>query len=203
MAGNKPTLVKFNIQNAKYALKTESGYGTPVPFGTSQKIALEADMSKSVIFGDGKKLLSIILDKGKTGTLTLNNICQQYEIDMGRKKKLQIGVADIKTIREIPHAIYIETCGADEDSKIPVAKTWIYNVTSTRPAENYDQTTDDINASTFDIPLEIRGVELKNAQNETYIDADGNIHLVYQLTVEPGEDGYDDFGLAVPIPKAV
>ena len=34
---------------------------------------------------------------------------------------------------------------------------------------------------------------MKNSQDETYTDADGNEYLVYQLTVEPGDEGYMKF----------
>lgn len=199
---DKKTLVKFNIQNAKFALQSGESWAVPVPFGTSQKISLEANSSTKQIFGDGRIIASIVNDKGKTGTLTLNNISEDYEIAMGRKMRLQQGIADIKTLKQVPHCIYFETCGFDEDGGFPVAKTWLYNVTSSRPSENYDQTTDDINESTFDIPLEIRGTLLQNSQGEPYKDDQGNLYYAYQVTVTPGDIGYDTFGDTVAIPQA-
>lgn len=201
MSNNK-TLVRFNIQNAKYAIDNGTGYDTPIPLGTSTKLALETNVSEKDIFGDGKIIASIINDKGKTGTITTNNICEEYEVDMGRKMKLSSGIADVNTIKKVNHAIYFETKGVTDNNTFPVAKTWLYGVTSTRPAESYDQTTDDINESSFDTPLKIIGTPLKNAQNEIYKDAEGNTYVVYQLTVVPGDEGYDTFGDAVVEPIA-
>lgn len=202
MSDKSKTIVKFNIQNCKYALKNGDTWAKPEPIGTSTKISLEANSNQKDIFGDGKIIASIINDKGKTGTLTLNNICEAYEIAMGRKMKLAKGVADIKTIKSVEHCLYFETQGVTKDSKYTVAKTWLFGVTSTRPAESYDQNTDDINESTFDLPITIKGMLLKNSQGENYIDADGNEYLVYQLTVEPGDEGYETFGDDVVIPTA-
>ena len=48
MSENK-TLVRFNIQNAKYALLKSGGtYDTPIDLGTSTKIALQRDASVAV-----------------------------------------------------------------------------------------------------------------------------------------------------------
>ncbi|MBS6561978.1 MAG: hypothetical protein KH328_01360 [Staphylococcus sp.] len=202
MSDKSKTIVKFNVQNVKFAIKNGDNWTPPSPMGTSMKISLEANSSQKNIFGDGKIIASIVNDKGKTGTLTLNNICADYEIAMGRKMKLSNGIADVKTIKSVEHCIYFETQGVTEDSKYPIAKTWLFGVTSTRPAESYDQNTDDVNESTFDLPLTIKGVSLKNAQGENYVDTDGNEYLVYQLTVEPGDDGYETFGDAVVVPTA-
>ena len=202
MPDKSKTIVKFNIKNVKYATKSGDNWTTPLPMGTSMKISLEANSSQKNIFGDGKIIASIVNDKGKTGTLTLNNICADYEIAMGRKMKLSNGIADVKTIKSVEHCIYFEIQGVTEDSKYPIAKTWLFGVTSTRPAESYDQNTDDVNESTFDLPVTIKGVSLKNAQGENYVDTDGNEYLVYQLTVEPGDDGYETSGDAIVIPTA-
>ncbi len=108
MSDNK-TLLRFNIKNAKYALETDSGYGTPVPFGYSDSIALEADYAEKVIYGDGKKVLTLPNDKGKTGTLTLLTLDEEYEIAMKRRMQIAVGIAEIKQLASVRHAIYFET----------------------------------------------------------------------------------------------
>ena len=162
MKENKKTLVRFNVQNIKYATPDATaphGWAKPLPYGTATKMALESDSSVKKIFGDGRRLCAIVNDKGKTGTMSTNNVNDEYEIAMGRKKRLKNGLADIKQQQTVTHCIYFETCGVDEDGGRPVAKTWLYGVTSSRPSESFDQNTDDINESTFDTPLEIEGLE--------------------------------------------
>ena len=81
----KKTLVRFNVQNIKYAVLSNGEYGAPVDYGTAIKMALEANSAVKYIFGDGRRICAIVNDKGKTGTMTTNNVSDDYEIAMGRK----------------------------------------------------------------------------------------------------------------------
>lgn len=204
---NKETvLVRFNVQNIKYAVPdatAESGWGKPVAYGTATKMALESDTSVKKIYGDGRRICSIVNDKGKTGTMSTNNVSDEYEIAMGRKMRLKNGLAEIKQQKNVVHCVYFETCGIDADGGRPIAKTWLYSVTSSRPSESFDQNTDDINESTFDTPLEMEGIVLKHADGTEYKDEKGNVVLVWQMTVTPDDEGYETFGDAVVLPVAI
>ena len=201
---NEKTLVRFNIKNAKYALKSSDGsYAEPVAFGYSDAIALEADYSEKAIYGDGRKVAVIPNDKGKTGTLTLLALDEAYELAMKRRMKTANGTADVKQMASIEHAIYFETEQMTEDGKISTAKTVIYGVTSGRPSETFNQTTEDINNNNVDYALTIKGVPLMDtAGTAAYKDSDGNTVTVWQETVIPGDPGYEAFGKTISMPKA-
>lgn len=203
MADAKKTLVRFNVQNIKYAVMTDGKYGKPVDYGTAIKMALEANSGVKYIFGDGRRICAIVNDKGKTGTMTTNNVSDDYEIAMGRKIKAANGLAEIKQQKVVTHAIYFETCGMDSDGSMPIAKTWLYGVTSSRPPESFDQNTDDINESSFDTPLEIAGVNMLAKDGVTvYKDATtGRDVVVWQMTVTPDDPMYESFGASVVLPK--
>lgn len=198
----KKTLVRFNVQGVKWAMLVDGKYGTPKSYGTATKIALEPDSSVKKIFGDGKRIASIINDKGKTSTLSTNNINDDFEVDMGRKMLLKKGIASIKQQKLPVFALYFETCGLDENNDMPLAKTWVYGVTSsTAPSESFDQNTDDINESTFDTALEIAGTELKDASGAVVKDPKtGRDVMVWQLTATPDDEDFDTFGDAVVMP---
>lgn len=201
---NEKTLVRFNIKNAKYALKSSDGsYAEPVAFGYSDAIALEADYSEKAIYGDGRKVAIIPNDKGKTGTLTLLALDEAYELAMKRRMKTANGTAEVKQMASIEHAIYFETEQMTEDGKISTAKTVIYGVTSGRPSETFNQTTEDINNNNVDYALTIKGVPLMDtAGTAAYKDSDGNTVTVWQETVIPGDPGYEAFGKTIVAPKA-
>lgn len=74
-------------------------------------------------------------------------------------------------------------------------------MTSSRPSESFDQNTDDINESSFDTPLEMEGISLKNATGEVVKDEKGNVITVWQMTVTPEDEGYETFGDAVVLPE--
>lgn len=197
----KKNLIRFNVRNVKYALPDgEGGFKPFVALGTSTKLALEVDSSTKDIYGDGRRIIHYVNEKGKTGTLTQNNICDEYEIAMGRKIKTKNGLADIKPTKSVSHALYFEIEEMDGDNAISVAKTILYGVTSSRPAENYDQTTDDLNESSFDLPLVIDGTPLLASDGKAYTDEKGNEVRVWQLTVTPDDDGYETFGDEVVLP---
>lgn len=204
MANEGKTLVRFNIKNAAYALKNSDGsYETPVPFGYSDSIALEADYAEKVIYGDGRKVVTIPNDKGKTGTLVLLTIDEAYEIAMKRRMKTAAGTAEIKQTASIEHAIYFETEFLDENQVQKTAKTVVYGVTSGRPSETYNQTTDDINNNNVSYPINIKGAPLMDVTGASqYRDVNGNAVYAWQETSIPGDTGYEEFGKQINAPKA-
>lgn len=204
MANEGKTLVRFNIKNAAYALKNSDGsYEDPVALGYSDSIALEADYAEKVIYGDGRKIATIPNDKGKTGTLALLTIDEAYEIAMKRRMKTANGTAEIKQTASIEHALYFETDFMDENQVQKTAKTVIYGVTSGRPSETYNQTTDDINNNNVSYPLTIKGSPLMDATGTSqYKDDNGNAVYAWQETSVPGDTNYATFGQEITAPKA-
>lgn len=196
-------LVQFNIKNAKYALKTDTGYSAPVEFGYSDSIALEADYSEKKIYGDGKVVKTIPNDKGKTGSLGLLTLDNAYEIAMGRRRVTAAGTAEIKQLSSVEHAIYFESeFMKDGDDAVYTAKTIVYGVTSGRPSQTYNQTTDDINNNNISYPLTIKGVPLMDASGtKPFVDEKGNTIYVWQETSIPEDSGYEDFGKTISMPK--
>lgn len=202
MADNGKTLVKFNIKNAAFALKTSNGYDTPVSIGYSDSIALEADYSEKVIYGDGRKLATIPNDKGKTGRLILLALSEVYELAMKRRMKTAAGTAEIKQLASVEHALYFETEYLSEDGVMRTAKTVVYGVTSGRPSETFNQTTEDINNNNIEYPLSIKGAHLMNSDGSAvHKDDKGNEIMVWQETCIPGDAGYETFGKTISNPK--
>ena len=202
MADAKKTLVRFNVQNIKYAVLSNGEYGVPVLYGTAIKMALEANSAVKAIYGDGRRICSIVNDKGKTGTMTTNNVSDDYEIAMARRIKTTSGIAEIKQQKNIVHAIYFETCGLDSEGGMPIAKTWLYGVTSSRPSESFDQNTDDVNESSFETPLEISGTDMLASNGKVYKDpVTGCDVVVWQMTVTPDDPEYATFGDSVVLPQ--
>lgn len=201
MAKDNKSLIRFNIKNAKYATFTGENYDVPVSFGTARNISLESSFNSKEIYGDGEVIAEIPSDQGKTGKLGVNNIDVDYEIAMGRKKEIDSGLADVSVRKLVKHAVYFETYELKDNEEVIVAKTWLLNVTTTRPNESYEQNTDNINESSFEYDLKIRGEMLRDAQGEIYRDTKGMNYKVYQITKVPGDVGYEEFENSVPIPK--
>ena len=197
-------LVRFNIKNAKYALKgTGDTYENPVSLGYSDSISLESNYSEKIIYGDGRAIFTIPNDKGKTGTLTVLTIDDLYEIAMKRRMKTARGTAEIKQLASVEHALYFETEYMDDTGSVQTAKTIIYGVTSGRPSESFNQTTEDINNNNVDYPLTIKGIKMKDSSGTNdYKDDKGNVVYVWQETCLPSDSDYENFGKTITAPKA-
>ena len=194
------TIVSFNIKNAKYAVKTSEGYGSVVPFGYSD--SLEADYSEKIIYGDGRKVAIIPTDRGKTGSLVLLALDEAYELAMKRRMKTMNGTAEVKQLAAVEHAIYFETEYMEEDGSVLTAKTVLYGVTSGRPSEAFNQTTDDVNNNNVSYPITIKGEEILDSTGKSpYKDEDGNVLRAWQETVLPGDSGYETFGTTISLPR--
>lgn len=197
------TLVRFNIKNAAYAIKNGTGYASKVSIGYSDSISLEADYAEKIIYGDGRKLVTLPNDKGKTGTLGLLAVDEAYEIAMKRRMKTANGTAEIKQTASVEHALYFEFDFMDEDGTQKTGKTILYGVTSGRPSETLNQTTEDINNNTISYPLTIKGTPLMSSAGSTpYTDSNGNGVYVWQETSIPGDTNYTTFGNTITAPKA-
>ena len=72
-----------------------------------------------------------------------------------------------------------------------------------RAAESFDQNTEDVNESSFDTPLVINGTTILASDGKAiYKDPKtGNAITAWQMTVVPGDTGYDTFGDTVVLPQ--
>ena len=198
----KTKLFKFNIKNVKYSFKEELGtFGAPVDLAYANSLSLEADYNETKIFGDGQIIAILADDKGKTGTLSVLNIENDYEIACGRVKEIDGGYADIQQHSSVEHALYYEV-DAIKDGKPITIKNWLFGCITGKANETYQQTQDDPTVNTYDYPLTVMGVNLKNtAGTADYVDANGNTYRVTRLTAYPESTGYATFGASVPTPK--
>ena len=60
MSEKNVNLVRFNIQNAKYAIGN-----VIADFGTAIKMSLETDSSSKQIYGDGRIIATLVNERGK------------------------------------------------------------------------------------------------------------------------------------------
>ena len=195
----KTKMFKFNIKNVKYAVKGTLGtYESPKDLAYANSISLEANYDETKLYGDGEILAVLGDDKGKTGTLSVTNIEKEYELDMKRSMEIEGGTAEIQQRSSVEHAIYFEV-DALKDGKSITIKNWLLNATSGKASETYNQTTDNPTINTYDYPLTILGVNLKDSTGKTdFKDENGNTIKVYRLTAFPEDTGYATFDKAVP-----
>lgn len=198
----KRKMVKFNIKNLKYAIKTdEDTYDVPKDLAYASALSLETDYDESYLYGDGQKIAVLTDDKGRTGELTVINIEEEYEIDMGRMMKVEGGTAEIQQLKSIEHAIYYEVEALKDGERLTI-KNWLYGCRTGKASETYNQTEDDPTVNTYGYPLTVLGINLKEGL-EDYVDNDGNTIKAFRVTAYPDDIGYATFGDSVPTPTYV
>lgn len=202
MANGKKKLVRFNVQNVKYALENgTNGWESPKDLAYANSLSLDPEYEETKLYGDGQVIGILAEDKGKEGTLDLIDISSEYEKDMGRAKDIDQGLADIQARKSKRHALYYEI-NVFEDGEVKVVKNWLFGCITHRPSETYEQTEDSPNINTYEYPLQVMGTDLMESDGTTtYKDENGNTVKVFRLTSWPEDPDYDDFEDEVPTPK--
>lgn len=195
------TLIEFNVKNGKYAIKKDGSWQiNPLTWLTS--FSKEKDLGTSDIYGDGEKILTLVNDKGFTGVLGMAAQDEEYNKALGFAIETDSGLAEVQQKSVVSHAIYFETEFAGADGISKTKKVWVFGVETQAPSDAYEQTTDNINNSTVDYTITIKGVNLLAAQGTAdYIDENGNTRRIYTVSRKPGQVGYDTFEQSVPSPR--
>lgn len=196
------TLIGYNVKNGQYSILASGVYGSPASLTWLTKFSKEKNLATKELYGDGELQLLLVNDKGFTGTIGMTARDEEYEEALGFLMDLDAGSAEIKQLLIQEHAIYFETEYLGNDGDPKVKKTWVYGVTASAPSETFDQNTEDINQTTVEYALTIRGTLLKKSDGLTdYTNTNGENIKVFTYSKKPTDTGYNTFGDSCPIPK--
>ena len=88
-------LIEFNCKNGVYSVD-----GSEVkPLGYLVSNTLEKNISTKDIYGDGELQLSVLSDRGLTGTLEMTARDDEFETDLGFVKAISQGLADVQVLQ--------------------------------------------------------------------------------------------------------
>ena len=191
------TLIGFNVKNGQFAIE-DSIY----PLSWLVKFSKDKNISTKPIYGDGELQTTLVNDKGYTGLLGLTAQDDEYNKALGMYKNIDGGVAEVKQLDIIDHSLYFETQKMI-NGKNYTKKVWVFGVETSAPSESIDQNTDDINQSTVEYSITIKGINLKAADGVSdYKDAEtGSEVKVFTYSKMPSDSDYDTFEDSVPVPK--
>lgn len=203
------TLISYNVKNGQYALLTTASTPTTAPVFASvasltwlTKFSKEKNLATTERYGDGDLQLLLVNDKGFTGTIGMTARDEEYEEALGFLLDLDVGSAEVKQLLIKEHAIYFESEYMGNDGDPKVKKTWVYGVTATAPSETFDQNTENINATTIEYTITIRGIPLKDSTGTAdYTNTNGETLKVFTYSKKPTDTDYATFGDTCPVPK--
>ena len=194
------TMVDFNVHDVQIAVKSGDTYDY-IPLGYAAKIALQKQLASKDIYGDGKKIGKLFNDNGYPITLTLTAKDLELEKALGFKEELAVGTADIEQLKSIKVDLFFETDYQGIDGFKKVKKIWLYQVELAPADEEYSQNEDEISTSTVAYTGMVYGTEEQDSTGTSdYVDANGNIPLIFKLSLSSDEQGFDTFHETVAVP---
>lgn len=192
-------LIEYNCKNGVYNL---GGSDSSIkPLGYLSSFTLDKNMSTKDIYGDGELQLSIISDKGSTGTLEMTARDDEFEKDLGFAMAISNGLAEIQVLQNKPISIGFEAYVTMADGTTKTKKVWLLGVNVAPAGDSLSQNTDDINENMASYGITVKGTNLKATGGATdYVDANGNTIKVFKVSALPTDTGYSTFLDSVPVP---
>ena len=199
---NGKVLAEFNCKNGVYSVDGS----TVKPLGYLSSVTLERSISADELYGDGEVILSLIGDKGSTGTLELTARDGDFEKDLGFLKDIEQGTAEVQVVEtktiSIGFEAYVSVEVSETQKVTKTKKVWLLGVNVLPAGDSLSQNTDKVNQSPASYELKILGTSLKDSTGEQdAVDENGNGQKVFKITSLPGTNGYETFLDSVPTPK--
>lgn len=193
-------LIEYNCKNGVYNL---GGTDTSIkPLGYMSSFTLDKNMSTKDIYGDGELQLSIISDKGSTGTLEMTARDDEFEKDLGFEMAIANSLAEIQVLQNKTISVGFEVYVTMADGSTKTKKVWLLGVNVSPAGDSISQNTDSINESSASYGITVKGTLLKTADGSAdYVDANGNTIKVFKVSALPTDTGYSTFLDSVPVPK--
>lgn len=191
------TLIQYNCKNGVYSVD-----GTEVePLTFLSSITTDKNTTSTDIHGDGETQVTLLNDRGSTGTLEMTARDTEFEIDLGFMQELSNGMGEVQVVQNKTISIGFETYYMGNDGIQKTKKVWFLGVSVNPAGETLSQNTDAINNTSASYPITIKGVNLKATGGTTdYVDANGNTKKVFKISSVPTDSGYSTFLDSVPTP---
>lgn len=192
-------LIEYNCKNGVYNIGGSDN--TIKPLGYLTAVTLDKNIQTKDIYGDGDLQLTILSDKGSTGTLEMTAKDDDFDKDLGFAMEITQGLADIQVLQNKSISIGFECYITDTTGTTKTKKVWLLGVNVSPASDGLSQNTDTINENTASYGITVKGTNLKATGGSTdYVDTNGNTIKVYKITSLPTDDGYATFLDSVPVP---
>jgi len=166
--------VKFNIQNAHYALLSrneETGaisYGTPVAVPGSVSLSLDIDGDQEIFWADGIKYYIDNTNRGYTGDWELAYIFEQMRKEI--LQEIQDNTDVMFEVQETGEPVEF-AFGFQIDGNYNSTRFWFYDCTAARPNMEANTTEGSNTPQTDTLSLTMSGAEVKTGDTKHYVRA--------------------------------
>ena len=129
-------LIEYNCKNGVYSV---DGL-TIKPLGYLASVTLDKNSSTDEKYGDGEVQLTLVNDRGSTGTLELTARDDDFEKDLEFAKVIAQGLAEIQVLQNKTISIGFETYITLADGTTKTKKVWLLGVNVAPAGESQLQT---------------------------------------------------------------
>lgn len=183
--------VRFGVSNARYALETESGFGSWVSIPGTVQIQLEPQESQSDFYADNMNYFTQNGASSDQVTIEIADLADQAKIDLLGYERDEVSgglVLPVNSVRK-PFALGFQVEG--NETKLRVV---VYGGTLNRPSMTHSTTTESTEPETMSIEGKFAGKTFTvNGEDKPYL---------YFTVTDAGDkhDAFDKFWTAVPEP---
>jgi len=184
MANNKIT---FGLRNVHYSIATLSDSGEwslaePKALSGAQEFTSDVIGSSTPIYADDTVIATLNQNAGRTITLKVTEVPDDFKVDVLGYKKLENG-----NLVEIANADVVTfSLGMEFQGDIKARRVWFYLCTVTPINESSKSKSESVEANAITLNITARPIEV------------GNDNLVTFVSSSKGDDNYDTFLTTVP-----
>ena len=142
--------IKFGISKCYYAIKSASGYGTPVALPGAVSLSLSAQGELYKFYADNVEYYRSAVNNGYEGTLELALIPESFLTDVLGNT---LDSTDKVLVEEVQNDSTIFAFGFQIEGDANNSRFWMYNCVATRPEIAGDTKEDSIEAQTESITI--------------------------------------------------
>ncbi|MCL2771971.1 MAG: hypothetical protein FWD71_01360 [Oscillospiraceae bacterium] len=194
------------VRNAKYALRDDDGKisdsAKSVELPKAKSLVLNPVVNTQDVYADDTKLIAILSDQGYTGTYGCTGQDEDFEEALGLIMELNSGLTvALKLTSQIRFDLYFEYTFYPAGKKPFIMKTWIYGVELGKPSINHSTNTQNVTIGEYQYPLTVYGEMVLDENDKPLTNEEGFELVALMAHSRPGDDNYDTFGDAPPIPQ--
>ena len=188
-----------SAENGAYALDGNNTNIVKQDYVTA--IALDPQINETPQYGSGKLLGKFKKDNGYTGNIGVTAQDPMLEESIGRTMSLTTGVGTVGGAASKRLAgYYYEFKEETADGKTQQVKVWLLNVEIGASSINHATDKESLEFGEYSYPITVYGVPLQKEDKSEYLDENGVGRQCFMVTCRPGDNGYNDFRKAVPVP---
>ena len=183
MANNKVT---FGLTNVHYSLATQGNDGTwtftaPVRLIGAQEFTSDIVGGSTPVYADDSVIATLVQNAGRTVTLKLTELSDEFKTDILGYKKLENG--NLVEINNAPVKTF--ALGVEFQGDAKARRVWFYLCTVTPISESSKSKTDSVEANAITLNITARPIQTGNYLTTHVISSVGDSNYGTFLDVAP------------------